>query len=352
MQGREAPKNSRGTVSKNKGTPFVKSPIRLTVAALILAGLSRAHATCGPETSLEKAYRSAALELFQNAQTAGAFRHLEGTDLVRESEAVCYKEIPKLEKPEGALRFTAFNEPSTKTVYLNRSSLQPAPDRLGPLAAHETLGALGYKDYDYQVSLGLDFFTKAQALPEGEWKEETLRQLRIGLRRSWDLNVKTYETGRLPGEPDMSAATGGGGATGVGSGGDGDAIVFKALFINTLAKDRVNFRFPQVIYRIGLDLQIEFDPTIKRIVSEQVDVGMPIDVFRKRFEEVTKNQPYSQEEFEFWWKREREKKGLRFRVPTEAGRAANRAEHPESDPTIQELREILRRPFSGTRAAP
>ncbi len=112
------------------------------------------------EGSLAQSFRRSAVNILNTAKLSGVMSLGDGKKavsidhLLAQISEVKFVELSEFKKPAGATRFSAFFDASTKTVYLNAEE-KLHEDYAGALALHEVLGALGYADLDYQVSLGI-----------------------------------------------------------------------------------------------------------------------------------------------------------------------------------------------------
>lgn len=67
------------------------------------------------------------------------------------SGKVIWRELPDFNKAEGATRFSAFNAPQMKTIFLNRS-VREIPSVVGLVGFHEVVELYGKNDRGFQVS--------------------------------------------------------------------------------------------------------------------------------------------------------------------------------------------------------
>lgn len=168
---------------------------------------------------------------------SGAEGRVAIEDLARAGRKIRVKILPELRKPEGATRYSAFYEPKTQTIYLDRS-LQAAP-RIRSLLLHEALGALGYGDRAYNLSLPLalylrslesDFPTKRPELVRAVLKEYlTSEVVAVALREkilfAQDTNAANGKLLLAAGEREL-----GGGATVVGGAGDLTSLLIREAY--------------------------------------------------------------------------------------------------------------------------
>ena len=148
----------------------------------------------------------------------------------------------------GKDRVTSIYLPESQQVIVNDLALQFIEPATVPLAAlHEALGAHGYEDENYQLSL-------------------SLQQLSLGRRHGADVfqNVlKESSSRKLQNKVYLSAD----GGTSVGGGGDGTALEFKSLLLETMLKalnsSQPSDLFNQKVLQLVLNAEVESDWVFK-----------------------------------------------------------------------------------------
>ncbi|KYG65690.1 hypothetical protein AZI86_01035 [Bdellovibrio bacteriovorus] len=191
-------------------------------------------------------YQNSALHLLKRAQKAGV--SYLGTEnpvsldtLIQRASEIKYVALENFVKPEGAYRHTAFYSPSTKTVFINLYSPVDT-DLISVLALHEILGALGYNDSDYDISLGLFLYTNASLKAPGKVSSDQSKYITLSeINRAFDRQAFV-----IPG-PDSFLNYGG--VNFVGGAGDIRSLRYKHDILVLL-------------------WSLDFDETIKRLYSK------------------------------------------------------------------------------------
>jgi hypothetical protein len=171
---------------------------------------------------------------------------------------VRFYHLDRFTKPAGATRWSGFNDPRHRAVYLNkRTNIDPRV--LSALLFHEVLGALGYYDEDYRISILSYLYLQADR--DSNVVDADLTQVRAELSRLLVTAPAPLSQEELR-YPSIKRANGrlalGGGADVVGSGGDGAALLFKILLIeDSLGGLAVPTLENMPLLRRGLDLRIE-----------------------------------------------------------------------------------------------
>lgn len=275
-------------------------------------------------------FKSAAIESLKEAQDAGfqalgpvtSANHITLQELAKKiNEEVRFVEVDDLQKPEGALRKSAFYDITNKTVYINRSHSIPS-EALKPLALHEALGALGYSDVDYQVSLGLHLLG-----------QQTLNTsaLQRQIQDAWSIGYNPQKTARSIFDPDkyllnpilnptksIYTLEREGGANGVGGGGDVNAIIYKTLLTHSWIASRSA--------RLG---QVQAEPELLKIA-----LGLHLNI------------TYDEKLTEIHYEWAADSKVLNILVPQSVAQTILQGADPQMDPGIQDIISLLESLYS------
>lgn len=222
-------------------------------------------------------------------------------ELRRRAKDVEYKTLSNFQKSEDARRWSAFNEPAHKRVYINAwLTLDDVSLRL--LSLHETLEALGYQDRDYQLSLLMHL------LP-GIFAEEGREGFRV--KRLLALLHSSFVFAPLPdpeSDPDailiLSRSGGEGGGDAVGGGGDSDGLYFKRKLLERVIagmKPGASWRPVQRVLDLEIDLLFSSgnlvgppapgyaDLRFVRLNSKRLKLFLPRGLARPSGEEAERN---------------------------------------------------------------
>jgi len=144
-----------------------------------------------------------------------------------------------------------------KTIFVNEQALPLVPrDFLSVIALHEALGATGYFDENYEISLAL-YFASPQA--------EKFFGRKLTHEISQALSHSPPSIQKRSGEALYAHASGGGSS--VGGGGDGTALFIK---ITILAYARY---WLEENHKLGRNLDLSFSELARRIVQSRFEMS-------------------------------------------------------------------------------
>ena len=178
----------------------------------------------------------------------------------RDADKVQVESVLAFEKRGAASRWSAFNETGKGRVYLNPNETVP-PSILPGLAAHEILGALGYPDRNYEVSV-LALLLKARRgsdayEPSSIALTETLTNVLVTYLCPGKKNKDLVWQWREYANSRARIRTARGGADVVGGGGDWAAIAYKVKLAEAILTQRSNEKMVGWLRNaITLDLEI------------------------------------------------------------------------------------------------
>jgi hypothetical protein len=190
-----------------------------------------------------------------------------------------YLQLPEFFKPPGASRWTAFHEFGQRRIYVN-SGARLDSIVSDTLAFHEAMGALGYAEPDYQVSILVSLYARtARDLSLSE--EERAKSL-VLLRKILEAPL-TFSADPNPQNRILRRESGQGGGDIVGGGGDGDALSFKLQLlerIERVADSEQRIALGAQVAKLALDV---VDKTASPQGIEITDSGI-LRIERARFE--------------------------------------------------------------------
>lgn len=179
-------------------------------------------------------------------------------DILTAIDKPCLREAPRGWVIQEGQREGAYYEPSDKVVYLNSKPLaEMSLEQRGTLILHELLGAAGFSDREYQMTLQLVLLSRQ------------------------DVNPRSLIGSTLKNRSEASALSGGSG-TSVGGGGDILAIRIKSALIETLrALENTgrttynNVNIPELL-RLVLDCPLDFAKNVAGFTSAvSMDIFIP-----------------------------------------------------------------------------
>jgi hypothetical protein len=178
------------------------------------------------ETNYLRVFENAPEENFQGFHLPTLVRDLRTIDFYWNANGIL--------SGSGGTRYSGVHTVSNRRAILNVSTWKRTAEKQRPvLVLHEAIGALGYDDEDYALSLAL------------EWHAKSLRQGKAGARAPF--KVKTRQS-----DQEKFYVARGGGSSIVGGGGDNCEIYIKQLLADAFANE------PALLQQ-ALDARVECD---------------------------------------------------------------------------------------------
>lgn len=195
-------------------------------------------------------------------------------ELRRRAASVQYIQVSMFKKGPGARRWSAFNEPKRRRVYINSWAKLNA-EQLSILSVHETLGALGFEDSEYQLSLLIHLLPRIRRADGADGHRTTNLASHLNDRLYYSVTPANF-----PRDPDailiLSRAGGdaSGGGDAVGGGGDADALSFKyRLLVRLLERMKPESSWVPFAKALDLKLILLFSPVVGPAPSFHIDLN-------------------------------------------------------------------------------
>ncbi len=183
------------------------------------------------------------------------------------------KELDAFGKPMGASRFTAFFDPSSKTIFLNPSQLNALSqnssraDVLGGIALHELFGLAKVEDEKYQRSALL--LTSSRLDADKTLQDEQKNRFRSAMSHFLHQADKGNEVLLSDHSSNMILASGG---TRVGGGGDSRGLEFKARLLESTVRE--NRELSQLVRGAGVEVEISDTVTSPVLQADEKGRGV------------------------------------------------------------------------------
>lgn len=180
-------------------------------AIMLLLAIAASSTAMASEQARGFAAGSATIIKDLRAQGLERVGKLELSKLQKEIESTRWKTSSVFFAGSGEDRVTAINLPRERTVIVNEPSLNLISDEISEqVALHETLGANGYEDENYEKTLSLDLLRSEKTFGREAMRSQLNEMNKESLKASQN---RVYKNRR--------------GGTSVGGGGDGTALEFK-----------------------------------------------------------------------------------------------------------------------------